>query len=80
MKSVISAEPNRVMWSNPANDPKPQISLVEDTLKLAQRGTANPAGSFHKLIFWRRHNLPLSLLGAFWVTFSKQDDDNSSHL
>ena len=80
MKSVISAEPNRVTWSNLANHPKPWISLVEDTLKLAQRGTTNPAGSFHKLNFWRRHNPPPWLWGVFWVTFSKQDDDNSSHL
>ena len=80
MKSVISAEPNRVTWSNLANHPKPRISLVEDALKLAQRGTTNPAGSFHKLNFWRHHNPPPWLWGVFWVTFSKQDDDNSSHL
>ena len=62
MKSVISAEPNRVTWSNPANRPKPRISLVEDTLKLAQRGTTNPAGSLHKLNFWRHHHLSFSRL------------------
>lgn len=80
VKSAISAEPNRVTWSNQASHPEPRISLAEDMLKLAQRGTTNPAGSLHKLKIWRRHNVPLSLWGAFWVMFSEQDDDNTSHL